>query len=51
MNVGKTGEPKDPTEITKEGVERLETLGATAEGGSTLNTAFRAYGGFYFYKA
>ena len=42
---------KNPTEITKEGVERLETLGTTVEGGSVLNTGFRAYAAFYVYKA
>ena len=30
-NVGKTGDRKYPTEITKEGVERLGASGATAE--------------------
>lgn len=42
---------KYPAEITREGVERLGASGGTTEGGSTLNTAFRAHGGFYFYKA
>ena len=36
--------------MTKEGVEHLGELGATAEGGSTLNTPFRAYATFCFYK-